>query len=75
MPFVIPQYEVALIVALATIALELTDLASTRWRFFHIGFLWSFASVALGGAMIAVGHPARRSGRLKPHLRPKGVSA
>jgi VIT1/CCC1 family predicted Fe2+/Mn2+ transporter len=53
LPFLIPQYRAALVVAVATIALELLTLALLRWRFFHTGFLRSFASVALGGAIIA----------------------
>ncbi|MGH7920457.1 MAG: VIT family protein [Candidatus Dormibacteraceae bacterium] len=53
LPFLIPRYEAALIVAVATIALELLTLAVLRWRFFHTPFLRSFASVAIGGAIIA----------------------
>jgi hypothetical protein len=41
LPFLIPQYRTALLVALATIAVELLALAWIRWRFFHIGFLRS----------------------------------
>ena len=52
-PFLIPQYRAALIVALAMIAFELTTLAWIRWRFFSTGFLRSFVSIALGGAIIA----------------------
>jgi erythrin-vacuolar iron transport family protein len=53
LPFLISDYGVALIVAVIVIAIELATLASIRWRFFHTGFLRSFASVALGGAIIA----------------------
>src|SRR4051812_12532215 len=53
LPFLISDYRVALIVAVIVIALELATLACIRWRFFHTGFLRSFASVALGGAIIA----------------------
>jgi hypothetical protein len=52
LPFLIPQYRTALIVALATIALELVALAWIRGRFFGTGFLRSFASVTLGGIII-----------------------
>jgi VIT1/CCC1 family predicted Fe2+/Mn2+ transporter len=52
LPFLIPQYRTALIVALAAIALELLALAWLRGRFFGTGFLRSFASVTLGGAII-----------------------
>jgi erythrin-vacuolar iron transport family protein len=53
LPFLIPQYRAALLVALATIAFELVALAWIRWRFFNTGFLRSFASITLGGAIIA----------------------
>ena len=53
LPFLIPDYRAALVVALIVIAFELTALACIRWRFFHTGFLRSFASVTLGGAIIA----------------------
>jgi VIT1/CCC1 family predicted Fe2+/Mn2+ transporter len=53
LPFLIPQYRAALIVALAMIALELVTLAWIRWRFFGTGFLRSFVSIALGGVIIA----------------------
>jgi erythrin-vacuolar iron transport family protein len=53
LPFLIPQYRAALIAALAMIAFELTSLAWIRWRFFSTGFLRSFVSIAIGGAIIA----------------------
>jgi len=53
LPFLIPQYHAALFVALATVAFELLTLALIRWRFFNTGFLRSFASITLGGAIIA----------------------
>jgi VIT1/CCC1 family predicted Fe2+/Mn2+ transporter len=53
LPFLISQYHAALIAAVAVIAFELVTLAWLRWRFFSTGFLYSFASVALGGAVIA----------------------
>jgi VIT1/CCC1 family predicted Fe2+/Mn2+ transporter len=53
LPFLIPQYRVALIVAVVTIAFELLTLSWIRSRFFSTGFLRSFVSVALGGAIIA----------------------
>ena len=52
LPFLIADYRVALAVAVIVIALELVGLALIRWRFFHTGFLRSFASIALGGAII-----------------------
>jgi VIT1/CCC1 family predicted Fe2+/Mn2+ transporter len=53
MPFLIPQYRVALIAAVITVAFELLALAWIRSRFFETSFLRSFASVTLGGAIIA----------------------
>jgi erythrin-vacuolar iron transport family protein len=53
LPFLIPEYRAALIVALAMIAFELVTLAWIRWRFFGTGFLRSFVSIALGGVIIA----------------------
>jgi len=53
LPFLIPHYRAALIAAVATIAIELVALAVLRWKFFETSFLRSFASVALGGAIIA----------------------
>jgi VIT1/CCC1 family predicted Fe2+/Mn2+ transporter len=53
LPFLIPQYSVALIAAVVVIAFELLALALIRWRFFETRFLYSFASIILGGAIIA----------------------
>jgi VIT1/CCC1 family predicted Fe2+/Mn2+ transporter len=54
LPFLISNYSIALVVAVIMVAFELVTLATLRWRFFDTGFLRSFASVALGGAIIAV---------------------
>ena len=54
LPFLIPYYRAALIVAAITVACELFMLAWLRGRFFRTGFLRSFASVTLGGAVIAL---------------------
>jgi VIT1/CCC1 family predicted Fe2+/Mn2+ transporter len=54
LPFLIPHYDTALVVAIITVAFELLTLAWIRGRFFHTGFLRSFASVTLAGAIIAV---------------------
>ena len=53
LPFLIPQYRPAVLVALAVIAFELLALAWIRRRFFGTGFLSSLVSVTLGGAVIA----------------------
>jgi erythrin-vacuolar iron transport family protein len=52
LPFLIPQYRAALIAAMITVTFELLALAWFRSRFFSTGFLQSFASVTLGGAII-----------------------
>jgi VIT1/CCC1 family predicted Fe2+/Mn2+ transporter len=53
LPFLIPTYGVALVVAVVVIAFELVVLAWIRSRFFGAGFTRSFASIVLGGAIIA----------------------
>src|ERR687888_1822223 len=53
LPFLIPQYREALIAAVVVIAFELVTLAALRWRFYGTKFAYSFASVVLGGAIIA----------------------
>ena len=53
LPFLIPQYRAALTAAVIVIAFELLSLAWIRYRFFQTRFLYSFASIALGGAIIA----------------------
>ena len=52
LPFLIPQYRTAVLLALAVMAFELVALAWIRRRFFGTGFLRSFISVTLGGAII-----------------------
>jgi VIT1/CCC1 family predicted Fe2+/Mn2+ transporter len=53
LPFLIPDYRTAVIAAVITVTLELLALAWIRSRFFNTRFLPSFASVTLGGAIIA----------------------
>ena len=53
LPFLIPQYRSAMLLALAVITFELLALAWIRRRFFGTGFLSSFISITLGGAIIA----------------------
>jgi VIT1/CCC1 family predicted Fe2+/Mn2+ transporter len=53
LPFLIPQFQTALVVAVVVIAFELLMLSWIRARFFGTGFLRSFVSVMLGGAIIA----------------------
>jgi hypothetical protein len=54
LPFLIPQYRSAVLLALAAIAFELLALAWIRRRFFGTGFLSSFVAITLGGATIAI---------------------
>ena len=53
LPFLIPEYRSAVLLALAVIALELLALAWILRRFFGTGFLSSFVSITLGGVIIA----------------------
>ena len=52
LPFLIPQYRAAVLLALAVIVVELVALAWIRRRFFGGGFLSSLVSVTLGGVII-----------------------
>ena len=53
LPFLIPQYRAAVLLALAAMTFELVTLAWIRRRFFGTSFLRSLISVTLGGAIIA----------------------
>ena len=53
LPFLIPTYHVAIIAAIVVVAVELVALAWLRWRFFDTSFARSFASITLGGVVIA----------------------
>jgi len=53
LPFLISQYRVAVLLALAAMAFELLALAFIRQRFFGTGFLRSLISVTLAGVIIA----------------------
>src|SRR5260370_33352362 len=70
LPFLIPQYRAALAVAVVVIALELLTLAWIRWRFFGTGFLRSFLSITLGGAVIATLRAPPGALTLPPAPRP-----
>jgi erythrin-vacuolar iron transport family protein len=52
LPFLIPQYHVALVAAIVVVGIELVTLALIRVRFFDTSFASSMASITLGGAMI-----------------------
>jgi len=53
LPFLIPTYHIAIIAAIVVVAFELVALAYLRWKFFETSFARSFASVTIGGAVIA----------------------
>jgi erythrin-vacuolar iron transport family protein len=53
LPFLIPEFRLAVLLALAAVAFELMALAWIRRRFFGASFLSSFVSITLGGAIIA----------------------
>src|SRR5579871_6726668 len=52
LPFLIPNYHVALVTAFAVVTLELVALAVLRARFFNTSFTTSLAAVSLAGAVI-----------------------
>ena len=53
LPFLIPHYEAALVVAAIVVGFELVMLAFLRWRYFEDSFVKALASVTLGGIIIA----------------------
>jgi hypothetical protein len=53
LPFLISSYQTAIAAAIVIVAAELLTLAWLRHRFFNTGFLRSFMSVTVGGAIIA----------------------
>jgi VIT1/CCC1 family predicted Fe2+/Mn2+ transporter len=54
LPFLIPHYRVAIVVAIIVVALELVLLAWLRWRYFEVGFMRALSTVTLGGIIISV---------------------
>jgi VIT1/CCC1 family predicted Fe2+/Mn2+ transporter len=52
LPFLIDSYHAAIVVGIITVTIELIVLAVIRARFFRTGFVRSFATVTLGGAII-----------------------
>jgi VIT1/CCC1 family predicted Fe2+/Mn2+ transporter len=53
LPFLIPSYHVALVLAACVVGFELIALAWLRWRFFQTSFVSSLGYVTLAGAVIA----------------------
>jgi erythrin-vacuolar iron transport family protein len=53
LPFLIPNFNVALVIAMVVVAIELVVLAYLRWRFFEDSFIRALGLVTLGGVIIA----------------------
>ena len=53
LPFLIPQYGVALALAIGVVGLELLTLAYLRWRFFADTFVRALGLVTFAGVVIA----------------------
>ena len=53
LPFLIPHYRAAIVLAIIVVGVELVGLAWLRWRFFEVGFLRALGTVTLGGVIIA----------------------
>jgi len=53
LPFLIPQYRVALFFAVAVVGLELLTLAYLRWKFFQDTFVRALGIVTFAGIIIA----------------------
>src|SRR5947209_18620129 len=53
LPFLIPHYQAAIILAIIVVGFELIVLAWLRWRYFEVGFIRALATVTLGGVIIA----------------------
>jgi VIT1/CCC1 family predicted Fe2+/Mn2+ transporter len=53
LPFLIPRYHVAIVLAMVVVGFELLVLAWLRWRYFGDRFVRALASVTLGGVIIA----------------------
>jgi VIT1/CCC1 family predicted Fe2+/Mn2+ transporter len=54
LPFLIPNYHLAVVVAAVVVAFELVGLAFIRWRFFDTSFTRSLLYITFGGAVIAL---------------------
>jgi erythrin-vacuolar iron transport family protein len=54
LPFLISNYQVALVLAVVVVTVELFVLAWLRYKFFQTSFARSFVSVTVGGAIISL---------------------
>ena len=53
LPFLVPNYQAAIVAAIVVVAGELLTLAWLRHRYFQTSFARSFLSITVGGAIIA----------------------
>src|SRR5690349_24413393 len=53
LPFLIPHYKVAIVVAVIVVAFELVVLAFLRWRYFEDSFVRALGIVTFAGIIIA----------------------
>jgi erythrin-vacuolar iron transport family protein len=53
LPFLIPHYHVAIILAIIVVGFELLALAYLRWRYFEDSFVRALAIVTVAGIIIA----------------------
>ena len=54
LPFLIPNYHLAVVTAAVVVAFELVGLAAIRWRFFGTSFARSLLYITVGGTVIAL---------------------
>ncbi len=54
LPFLIPDYHVAIVTAAVVVGFELVGLAVIRWKFFETSFAKSLLNLVVGGAAIAI---------------------
>ncbi len=54
LPFLIPDYHVAIVTAAIVVAFELVALAVIRWQFFETSFARSLLNLVVAGAAIAI---------------------
>jgi erythrin-vacuolar iron transport family protein len=52
LPFLIPNLDLALVVAYVVVAIELVAIAAIRFKYFHIPFARSSIQVIVGGALV-----------------------
>jgi erythrin-vacuolar iron transport family protein len=53
LPFLLPHYRAAIVLAIIVVAFELVTLAWLRWRYFDVSFVRALATITIGGIIIA----------------------